>query len=204
MKVKFKGTVSRDFCFRFIHESSSPKPQKNIRVIWIFSKFASQGATSSINDSGGKFATGVTFSCEYLREFSKKFETALVGYSGAGGQLIQKQPKVENLVALSLRFLLISMVSTEKKGGVYLLSCHCYVVWVSSWGWWWHPVHYQSHNRIPSGHTCTGSSYRHPVAVFIIEWYIIHICYGSGSAWIRIDFGWLDLSLLGMRIWIRT
>jgi hypothetical protein len=29
-------------------------------------------------------------SCEYLREFSKKFETVLTGYSGVGGKLIHK------------------------------------------------------------------------------------------------------------------
>jgi hypothetical protein len=40
-----------------------------------------------------KFASGVvdtgawcTLTCEYLREFSKKFETVLMGYSGAGGE----------------------------------------------------------------------------------------------------------------------
>ncbi len=44
-----------------------------------------------------------TLSCEYLREFLKKFETALMGYSGAWGKLIhEKKPEVENLVALSL------------------------------------------------------------------------------------------------------
>jgi hypothetical protein len=30
-------------------------------------------------------------SCEYLREFSKKFETVLMGYSGAGGKLIDEK-----------------------------------------------------------------------------------------------------------------
>jgi hypothetical protein len=32
-----------------------------------------------------------TLSCEYLREFSKKFETALMVYSGAWGKLIQEK-----------------------------------------------------------------------------------------------------------------
>ncbi len=32
-----------------------------------------------------------TLSCEYLREFSKKFETVLMGYSGAGGKLIDEK-----------------------------------------------------------------------------------------------------------------
>jgi hypothetical protein len=36
----------------------------------------------------------LTLSCEYLREFSKKFETVLMGYSWAGGKLIdEKNPK---------------------------------------------------------------------------------------------------------------
>ncbi len=32
-----------------------------------------------------------TLSCEYLREFSKKFETTLMAYSGAWGKLIHKK-----------------------------------------------------------------------------------------------------------------
>jgi hypothetical protein len=44
-----------------------------------------------------------TSSSEYLREFSKKFETALLGYSGAWGKLShEKKPEVENLEALTL------------------------------------------------------------------------------------------------------
>ncbi len=44
-----------------------------------------------------------TLSCEYLREFSKKFETALILYSGAWEKLIhEKNPEVENLVTPSL------------------------------------------------------------------------------------------------------
>jgi hypothetical protein len=30
-------------------------------------------------------------SCEYLREFSKKFETVLLGYSGAGGKMFDEK-----------------------------------------------------------------------------------------------------------------
>ncbi len=32
-----------------------------------------------------------TLTCEYLRKFSKKFETVLLGYSGAGGKLIHEK-----------------------------------------------------------------------------------------------------------------
>ncbi len=40
-----------------------------------------------------QFATGVndTLSCEYLREFAKKFKTAVMVYSGAWGKLIQEK-----------------------------------------------------------------------------------------------------------------
>ncbi len=79
---------------------------------------------AGIVDTGGKFATGInnttetggkicrwcrwyrwsTLSCEYLREFSKKFETALmVQYTqGLGGNWIMKKPEAKNLVTLSL------------------------------------------------------------------------------------------------------
>jgi hypothetical protein len=42
-------------------------------------------------------------SCEYLREFSKKFETALLVYSGAWGKLIheKKSRKSRGTVPLS-------------------------------------------------------------------------------------------------------
>ena len=44
-----------------------------------------------------------TLSCEYLRDFWKKFEIVLMGYSGAGGKLIHKKnQKQKNLVTLSL------------------------------------------------------------------------------------------------------
>jgi hypothetical protein len=35
-----------------------------------------------------------TFSCEYLREFSKKFETALMIYSGDWGKLIHEKTRI--------------------------------------------------------------------------------------------------------------
>ncbi len=38
-------------------------------------------------------------SCEYLREFSKKFETALMEYSGAWGKLIHEENQKSNLVS---------------------------------------------------------------------------------------------------------
>ncbi len=44
-----------------------------------------------------------TLICEYFSEFSNKFKTALMGYSGAWGKLIhEKKPEVKNLLPLSL------------------------------------------------------------------------------------------------------
>jgi hypothetical protein len=59
-KCNYKGSVSRDVLLRFFRESFPPSPK-------IFSKFteifASQGAppATGINDTGGKFATGVVY-----------------------------------------------------------------------------------------------------------------------------------------------
>ncbi len=38
-----------------------------------------------------------TLSCEYLREFSKKFETVLKEYSGAGGKLIHEKNQKQKI-----------------------------------------------------------------------------------------------------------
>jgi hypothetical protein len=38
-----------------------------------------------------------TLSCEYLREFSKKFETVLMGYSGAWGKLIDEKNQKQKI-----------------------------------------------------------------------------------------------------------
>jgi hypothetical protein len=44
-----------------------------------------------------KFAAGdLTF--EYVREFSKKFETVLMGYSGAGGKLIHEKNQKQKIL----------------------------------------------------------------------------------------------------------
>jgi hypothetical protein len=43
---------------------------------------------AGVVDTGGKFATGV---CEYLREFSKKFEMILMLLSGAWGKVIHEK-----------------------------------------------------------------------------------------------------------------
>jgi hypothetical protein len=38
-----------------------------------------------------------TLNCEYLREFSKKFETVLMDYSGAGGKLIHEKNQKQKI-----------------------------------------------------------------------------------------------------------
>ncbi len=60
-------------------------------------------------DTGGKFATGVVdtggnfatpvanLTCEYLREFSKKFEMVLMGYSGAVEKLIYEKNQKQKI-----------------------------------------------------------------------------------------------------------
>ena len=79
---------------------------------------------TGVVDIGGKFAAGVvdtggnlppvslspvanlppvslirwqTLTCEYLREFSKKFKTVLMGYSGAGGKLIHEKNQKQKI-----------------------------------------------------------------------------------------------------------
>jgi hypothetical protein len=49
-----------------------------------------------------KFAAGVvdrwcTLTCEYLRKFSKKFETVLMEYSGAGGKLFHEKNQKQKI-----------------------------------------------------------------------------------------------------------
>jgi hypothetical protein len=54
-------------------------------------------------DTGGKFAAGVVDTggnlppVSYLSEFSKKFETVLMGHSGAGGKLIHKKNQKQKI-----------------------------------------------------------------------------------------------------------
>ncbi len=45
----------------------------------------------------GVVDTGGTLACEYLREFSKKFKTVLMRYSGAGGKLIHEKNRKQKI-----------------------------------------------------------------------------------------------------------
>jgi hypothetical protein len=54
--------VSQDFCFRFLHESSSPKPLKKALgsyQLFLENSRRKSGCATGINDTDGKFATGV-------------------------------------------------------------------------------------------------------------------------------------------------
>jgi hypothetical protein len=59
-------------------------------------------STTLTSEIGGKICCRCcwywwcTLNCEYLRKFSKKFETVLMGYSGAGGKLIHKKTRSKN------------------------------------------------------------------------------------------------------------
>jgi hypothetical protein len=77
-------------------------PPVSTTLAKLVAKFA-----AGVVDTGGNLPPlslipAAILSCEYLREFSKKFETVLIGYSGAGGKLIHKKPEAKNLVTLSL------------------------------------------------------------------------------------------------------
>jgi hypothetical protein len=59
--------------------------------------------------------------CEYLREFSKKFETVQIGYSGAEGKLIDEKTrskKSRDTVPLTLLY-------THGLGIVVLQKIYC-------------------------------------------------------------------------------
>ena len=79
LQVHFKGTVSRDFCFRFFHESPSPKPLIiKVGSYQIFSKIRGDirksRCTTGVNDTGGKFATGVNDTGVKIADSRKKQE----------------------------------------------------------------------------------------------------------------------------------
>jgi hypothetical protein len=102
-----KGQCDEIFCFRFFHESSSPKPLKiTLGSFRIFSEnfqrlFASQGAPSTrINNTGGKFATGIS-------DTGGKFTINTAGVIGTSGKFA---PVAMTPVAISHRYQLHCMV----------------------------------------------------------------------------------------------
>ncbi len=113
LQVHFKvSTLQPDIVAIICHRCQRHRWQICSRRHWYRWQFA-----NGVIDTGGKFATGInnasenggkichrrrwyrrcTLTREYLSEFSKKFETVYMEYSGAGGKLIheknQKQKK---------------------------------------------------------------------------------------------------------------
>ncbi len=63
-----------------------------------------------------------TLSCEYLSEFSKKFETAVKGYSGACGKLIQEKTWSRNSLG-TVPFKKVAMdLKNYRFTGIFVLS----------------------------------------------------------------------------------
>ncbi len=60
-----------------------------------------------------------TLSCEYLREFSKNFETVLMGYSGAGGKLIDEKNQKRKISWHCPFKLMISILKTLSSWPVF-------------------------------------------------------------------------------------
>ncbi len=91
------------FAFKFTLRSQRPDivPIFCPSVINTVSKFAAGIINTS--ETGGKICRRCcwyrwsTLTCEYLREFSKKFKTVLLGYSGAGGKLIHEKNQKQKI-----------------------------------------------------------------------------------------------------------
>jgi hypothetical protein len=64
-------------------------PQVSKTLLKLVAKFA-----AGVVDTSGQPLVG---SCKYLREFSKKFETALMVYSGAWGKLIHEKNQKQKI-----------------------------------------------------------------------------------------------------------
>jgi hypothetical protein len=130
--MHIKGTVSGDFLLVvFFMNQLPPSPRVSHYDRFEFFRtfaeiFASQGAPPHRHQrTGGKFATGVNdtcgspLSCEYLRQFSKKFETALMVYSGAWEKLINEKTrsrKSRDTLSLSLIY------NTRERVATWLLK----------------------------------------------------------------------------------
>ena len=93
-----KGTVSRDFCFRFFNESTSPKPLKiTVGSFRFFSKIhrdiRQSRCTTGVKDTGGNDTGGAHWAANISANVKRKSKTALMVYSGAWGKLIHKKTR---------------------------------------------------------------------------------------------------------------
>jgi hypothetical protein len=66
--------------------------------------------------------------CEYLREFSKKFDTVQMGYSGAGGKLIHKITRSKNSRDT------VHLTRGQVRGPAYGVSAHGLVNVINYYG----------------------------------------------------------------------
>ncbi len=82
-KTVFKGTVSRDFRLLVLIMNQFP-PSRCRWYRWQICR-------------GCCWYRLCTLTCEYLREFLKKLETVLTGYSGAGGKLIHEKNQKQKI-----------------------------------------------------------------------------------------------------------
>jgi hypothetical protein len=96
MVLPVKGTVTKFFASDFFHGSPSPKPLKTTESFQIFFENSRRYSQVKVHHWYQRHRWR-TLSCEYLREFSKKFETALMVYSGAWGKLIHEKNQKSNI-----------------------------------------------------------------------------------------------------------
>ncbi len=83
LKVNLKAKM-----FIFVNSTIQRCPNKIIKIFWLKIFFICHRCQRH---------RWSTLSCEYLREFSKKFETVLLGYSGAGGKLIDEKNQKQKI-----------------------------------------------------------------------------------------------------------
>jgi hypothetical protein len=103
--------VSQDFLLLvFLWIRFPPAPECPIRTVSNFFQKSRRYWQLKVNhrchnttETGGKICRRCrwyrwsTFSCEYLREISKKFETALIVFSGAWGKLIHEKKQKQKI-----------------------------------------------------------------------------------------------------------
>ncbi len=95
----FKGRVSRDFRLLFFSWISFPQaPEYTIRAVSNFFENLRRYSQLKVQICHRcRWYRWCILTYEYLREFSKKFEMVLMGYSGAGGKLIHEKNQKQRI-----------------------------------------------------------------------------------------------------------
>ena len=89
--------------FKFTLRSQQPDIVPIICLQCYWHRLQIATGINNTSETGGKifrrcrWYRWCTLTCEYLREFSKKFETVLMWYSGAGGKLIHKKNQKQKI-----------------------------------------------------------------------------------------------------------